>query len=95
KKRRKERENTQAWYETWFNQSPWLTTLLSTIMGPLLLLLLALTFGPYIINKLIYFVNQRIEKVNLMVIGELDPKAKTEIHLEAASDAVARSEEEL
>ena len=64
-KRKREREQ-QGWFESWFNQSPWLATLLSALAGPLILLLL-LTLGPYI-NKLVAFIKDRVNTIQLMVL---------------------------
>ncbi|XP_066213943.1 endogenous retrovirus group S71 member 1 Env polyprotein-like [Saccopteryx leptura] len=67
--REKEEDNT-SWYASWFQTSPWLTTLISAIAGPLLVLLLVLTIGPIILNKVLGFIKERIEVVKLMVLSQ-------------------------
>ena len=66
---KREREAQQGWFESWFQQSPWLTTLISTLLRPLLILLM-LTFGPCIINRLIAFVKECINTVQLFVLRQ-------------------------
>ncbi|NXC37210.1 ENV1 protein, partial [Campylorhamphus procurvoides] len=76
-KRRQEYELNQPWYDAWFNYSPWLTTLISTIAGPLILLTAVLTFGPCIFNKIVSIIKSRLEAAHLMLIstrGEQLPK---------------------
>ncbi|KAF1425624.1 MLV-related proviral Env polyprotein, partial [Spheniscus magellanicus] len=67
-KRKREREAQQSWFTSWFNHSPWLTTLISTLIGPVTIVLIALIFGPCILNRLVSFVKSRLEKVNIMLI---------------------------
>lgn len=40
-----ERKHSRGWFKSSFNSSPWLTTLIYTLMGPLLIL--NFIFGPY------------------------------------------------
>jgi hypothetical protein len=69
-KQKREKENSQGWFDSWFNSSPWLTTLISTLLGHLIVLLLLLTFGPCILNKLRAFIKERIGAVQLMVLHQ-------------------------
>ena len=66
--RKREREMSQNWFESWFNSSPWFTTLISSLVGPLIILLLLLTFGPCLLNKLMAFIKSRMNTVQLMVL---------------------------
>ncbi|NWH94605.1 ENV1 protein, partial [Aegithalos caudatus] len=66
--RKREKEAQQGWFESWFKQSPWLTTLVSTLIGPLAMILLLLIFGPCILNKLVQFVRSRLESVNILFV---------------------------
>nr|KAF6360171.1 hypothetical protein mMyoMyo1_011124 [Myotis myotis] len=56
------------WYENLFSWSPWLTTLLSALAGPVIILLLGLIFGPCIARCLLNFIQSRIQVVKLMVL---------------------------
>ena len=69
-KQKREREQSQGWFESWFNSSPWLTNLIAKLLGTLIVLLLLLTFGSCIFNKLIAFTKERIGAVQLMVLPQ-------------------------
>lgn len=69
-KRAKDRVSLQGWFENWFGRSPWLATLVSTIAGPLVILLLLLTLGPCIINRLVSFVRERISAVQVLLLQQ-------------------------
>ncbi|KFV03276.1 hypothetical protein N340_02506, partial [Tauraco erythrolophus] len=64
--RKRDREAQQGWIESWFNQSPWLTTLVSALMGPIVMVMLVLIFGPCLLNRLVLFVKRRLEKGNVL-----------------------------
>lgn len=61
--RKREREQQEAWYKNWFSTSPWLSTLLPSLLGPLVGLLLLLTFGPWAFRKLTQFVKDQVDSI--------------------------------
>ena len=70
KQRQKYFESEQSWFEGIFNKSPWLTTLISSIMGPLIILLLILLFGPCILNRLVQFIKDRLSVIQALVLTQ-------------------------
>uniref|UniRef100_A0A8C9CTT0 MLV-related proviral Env polyprotein-like n=1 Tax=Peromyscus maniculatus bairdii TaxID=230844 RepID=A0A8C9CTT0_PERMB len=63
-------ESHQGWFERWFKRSPWFTTLVSTIMGPLIILLLVLLFRPCILNRLVQFIKDRVSVVQALILTQ-------------------------
>ncbi|XP_038179390.1 MLV-related proviral Env polyprotein-like [Arvicola amphibius] len=63
-------ESQQGWFEGWFNRSPWFTTLISSIMGPLIIILLILLFGPCILNRLVQFMKDRLSVIQALVLTQ-------------------------
>ncbi|NWY08436.1 ENV1 protein, partial [Nothoprocta ornata] len=66
--RKGELESNRSWYENWFNLSPWLTTLISTLAGPIITIILGLIFGPCILRFVLQFVKKRLEIAKLLVL---------------------------
>ena len=59
KNKQKQKQKREDWnIKSWFNSSLWMKTLISTLLGTTFILLLMLTFGPCIVNKLIAFVKE-------------------------------------
>ncbi|KAF1607741.1 MLV-related proviral Env polyprotein, partial [Eudyptes chrysolophus] len=67
-KRKREREAQQNWSASWFNHSPWFATLISTLIGPIITIIIVLVFGPCILNRLVSFVKSWLESVNIMFL---------------------------
>lgn len=65
--RQKECEASQGWFEYWFSLSPWLTTLVTRLMGSTIIILLLLMFRPCIINMLVQFTKQRLGAMQFIV----------------------------
>ena len=63
-------ESGQGWFEGWFNRSPWFTTLVSAIMGPLIIIFLILLFGPCILNRLVQFIKDRLSVIQALVLTQ-------------------------
>ena len=68
--REKMLQGQQGWFERWYTKSPWLTTLISALTGPLIVFLLVITIGPCVLNRLSTFLQKQIRSVKMMVIRQ-------------------------
>lgn len=57
-----------GWYEGLINWSPWLTTLLSALAWPFMILFLLLTLGPCLMDRLMTLVCDWVNCAQLMVL---------------------------
>lgn len=60
-KGKQEREQQESWYQNWFSTSPWLSTLLPSILGPLVGFLLLISFGSWAFQRLTRLVKSQID----------------------------------
>ncbi|KAF0886485.1 ENVT1 protein, partial [Crocuta crocuta] len=64
-----QREANYGWFQSLFNWSPWLMTLISALINPLIILL-ALAIGPCVINKLMAYTRSRIGSLKLLILRQ-------------------------
>ena len=67
-----------GWFEFWFQRSPWLTTLISTLLGPLIILILLLTIVPCIVHHLVSFIREHLNTIQIMVLRQYQPISQGE-----------------
>ncbi|XP_044525183.1 MLV-related proviral Env polyprotein-like [Gracilinanus agilis] len=59
--KKREAKAREGWFNTLLKNSPWLSTLIPTIITPLLILILALTFGPWGFQHLTKFIKSNVD----------------------------------
>lgn len=59
--RKRAREQQESWYQNWFSASPWLTTLLPSLLGPFVGIFLLISFGPWAFNRLTTFIKDQVD----------------------------------
>ncbi|NXX09573.1 ENV1 protein, partial [Larus smithsonianus] len=67
-KRKREREEGKSWYENWFDTSPWITNILSTLAGPIIVIIMMLVFGPCILKYITSLVKNRFDTAKLFIL---------------------------
>lgn len=70
--RQKMFEEGRGWFENWFAWSPWLTTLLSSLIGPLVVFFLVVTIGSCLINRMISFIRDRITVMEAIALVNME-----------------------
>ena len=83
-KRKREKNQNPGWVEYWFSNSSWLTTLISTMVGPLIIILLLLTFGLCILNRFVAFTQdhfQQVQVLTMTVINRYEQMNWVHIHM--------------
>lgn len=64
--RNKKLNSNKSWFQSWFKWNPWLTTLLTSLAWPVVLLFFGLLIGPCVLNWLVNFMKNCIASVQLL-----------------------------
>uniref|UniRef100_A0A8C3R0R8 Envelope protein n=1 Tax=Cyanoderma ruficeps TaxID=181631 RepID=A0A8C3R0R8_9PASS len=68
--RRKLELEQRNWFNDLFGQYPWIAPVVSALVGPVVVVLLVLIFGPCLLNKITQFVKSRLSRIEVMVLQQ-------------------------
>ncbi|TRZ19339.1 hypothetical protein HGM15179_007756 [Zosterops borbonicus] len=68
--RRGQEFQQRNWFDSLFSQHPWIAPVVSTLIGPVVTILLALVFGPCLLNKITQFVKARLSRIDIMLLEQ-------------------------
>ncbi|NXG44234.1 ENV1 protein, partial [Psilopogon haemacephalus] len=68
--RRSHESQQQNWFSSLFNQHPWIAPIISTLIGPVIVIILTLIFGPCLLNRVTQFVKARLSRIDIMLLQQ-------------------------
>uniref|UniRef100_A0A8C0VP60 Envelope protein n=1 Tax=Cyanistes caeruleus TaxID=156563 RepID=A0A8C0VP60_CYACU len=84
---RSQQHSQQNWFSSMFNQSPWIITLVSTLAGPVIVVVFVLIFGPCLLNKLAQFIKTRLDKIDILYLEQSSNKVFMSLHDSSSMDS--------
>ncbi|NXY39702.1 ENV1 protein, partial [Pomatorhinus ruficollis] len=66
--RRSHELKQQNWFNSLFDQRPWIAPIVSALIGPVIVIILALLFGPCLLNKVTQFAKAQLSRIDIMLL---------------------------
>lgn len=64
------RQGALGWAEQMFSFPPWITNIIATVAGPIIVILVLATLGPCIVNRLTAYVKRQVQSIKLMMVRQ-------------------------